>query len=220
MIYQATGTRLIPCFSIINELTNTRPAFSSINTERKKISFEKKLRNVLSLSSADPKNRGMYGAFWFNNYNCIAANPKILERTMHIKANSVNRNFRDHQFERVGKLPAFDSVFLPDPKNWSIFRDKTNNFQQSQLYETNKLLSWKPKTKKIKISPEIKQKKEHSEIRFHNFNYDPKEKQNEEESNEENTNIIEFKKSNDNNQFDININHNNNCQSVFGFLFI
>ena len=43
---------------------------------------------------------------------------------MGLKVNSINRNFRDREFEKVKRLPIEEAVGLWDPKNWWVIRDK------------------------------------------------------------------------------------------------
>lgn len=108
--------------------SGNRIVFHSINIhalkqrKKKRLLFREKLYDIIAKSSADPLNRNFYGAFKYGD--CIASNSKILAAKMGLKVNSIDRNFRDREFEKVKRLPIEEAVGLWDPKNWWVIRDK------------------------------------------------------------------------------------------------
>ena len=113
----------------------------------KAASFEERLKFVLMLTHHNPKNIPCCGIFWVDNY--IVANPTILAKFMNIKTNSINCNFKQHQFKRIYRVKHHFVNSLPDSRNWSFFIHIPNKFKKEDILQGKKnLLEWKKPEKK------------------------------------------------------------------------
>lgn len=115
----------------------------------KAASFEERLKFVLMSTYHDPDIIPYCGIFWVDNY--IVANPTILAKFMNIKTNSINCNFKQHQFKRIYRVKHPFVNSLPDSRNWSFFIHIPNKFKKEDILQGKKnLLKWE---KPIKIEP-------------------------------------------------------------------
>jgi hypothetical protein len=88
-----------------------------IDPAKKKLKFTVKLFHVLKYTTQDRSLLGATGAIWCDDHVHFLANAKILAKLFHLKANSINTNFREHGLERVGRLTPTDfkvPMHLPD----------------------------------------------------------------------------------------------------------
>lgn len=133
-----------------NYLKCEKDSSSQIHSlDKRKYEFEKKLSDILIDSNINPQNKATNSAFWIGDY--IAANPKILTKTLNLKINSVYCDLRNHQFQKIGKLPKEYANDLPDIKRWSIFSHATDSFKQRYVLQgKDKLLKWKQSPKPSK----------------------------------------------------------------------
>lgn len=95
--------------------------FNLYRPDGKKKLFREIINEGVTLSNKFPYMKGMIGVFQYGD--CIAKNSAILAQNIGIKENSVDHNFRDHEFNKVCKLPMEEAINLPLPKKWRIVHD-------------------------------------------------------------------------------------------------
>ena len=133
----------------------------------KATSFEEKLKFALMLTHHNPSIIPCCGIFWVDNY--IVTNPTILAKFMNIKTNSINCNFKQHQFKRIYRARHPFVNTLPDSRNWSFFIHIPNKFKKEDILQGKKnLLEWK-KPDKIKCKEDFNKFFENTDILNNQF---------------------------------------------------
>jgi hypothetical protein len=90
------------------------------NEKRQQPRFSVRLLRTLNFTLANPLFRAMTGAFWSTDGRTFWMNSRLFTEFLRLKPNSINANFRDHDFTRRNHPADLgqDLASLPDRRNW------------------------------------------------------------------------------------------------------
>jgi hypothetical protein len=101
-----------------------------------KLTFTRRLQRLLAFTSLHPELAGEIGAVWTNDGVTFLTNSTILSTFLNLKGNTINANFRQHQFGHASDifasaipamLPALRTP-LPDGQHWKRRQHARNAF--------------------------------------------------------------------------------------------
>ena len=124
-------------FNKMNHIINSNVK----NTKRKKL-FEEKIASLLVESIQSPYNSYINGIFSLSNDQFVI-NKKLLSTKLGINVNSMNKNFRHHNFRLIRKYPIKSAINLPDPSGWTIYQHSNPNFTMQNILSGQKPLTTK-----------------------------------------------------------------------------
>lgn len=130
-----------------------------------KMKFGKKIWLCLNFTKMYPDTTPIIGLHWIDDTHFLS-NSRVLGTFLGTTRNTVNYNFRTHDFDRTPVKKAVLKKYVPSEhsvKNWGVMRHRGDMFNQNLTGDDVNELPWKNPRRQCDCEEEMENEEPHSD---------------------------------------------------------